>query len=242
MALTTNLVAYYKWDESSGNASDSSGNSNTLTNTNTVGYSAALINNGSDFLRTSSRYFSIASGSQTGLGVTGNAITMNVWYKGDADMNNRIARIYWRLGGTGSYGYQLSTSGNAYTPNNAFVVSLVGTGGGTDYAFGTAGMATDGTRRMITASYDGTNIFCYVDGTLVSTSGTLSNRLTNANAQTFYVGSNGGDFLTGQLDEGGIWSRTLTGPEITELYNAGAGLTYPFTVASTFTPRSSFFM
>ncbi len=234
MALIDNLVAYYKFDESSGNASDSSGNSNTLTNNNTVGYSAALINNGADFARLNSRNFSIIASSQTGLAVTGNAISMNIWHRGNANLNNVIGRLFWRLGGTGNYGYQLSTTGNVYSPNNAYLVSLVGIGGGTDFAFGTATMATDGTRRMITATYNGTNIKCYINGSLVSTSGTLSNYLTNANAQTFYVGaSSGGDFIDGQLDESAIWSRAITDTEITSLYNGGLGLTYPFGAGAT---------
>jgi hypothetical protein len=43
MALTDNLLAYYKLDESSGNAFDSFAGK-TLTNNNTVGFAAALIN------------------------------------------------------------------------------------------------------------------------------------------------------------------------------------------------------
>ena len=45
MALTDNLVSYWKLDESSGNAADSVG-SNTLTNTGTATYAAGKINNG----------------------------------------------------------------------------------------------------------------------------------------------------------------------------------------------------
>lgn len=48
MALTDNLVSYWKLDESSGNASDSVG-SNTLTNNGTAGYASGKINNAVDF-------------------------------------------------------------------------------------------------------------------------------------------------------------------------------------------------
>ena len=44
MAISDNLISYYKFDESSGNASDSVG-SNTGTNTGLT-YSAGIINNG----------------------------------------------------------------------------------------------------------------------------------------------------------------------------------------------------
>jgi hypothetical protein len=33
----------------------------------------------------------------------------------------------------------------------------------------------------------------------------------------------------GDIDEVGIWSRVLTSTEVTQLYNGGAGLQYPFT-------------
>ena len=41
---------------------------------------------------------------------------------------------------------------------------------------------------------------------------------------------NGGEtqHFNGSIDEVGIWDRDLTASEITELYNAGAGKTYPF--------------
>lgn len=51
MALTDNLISYWKLDESSGNASDSVG-SNTLTNSN-VTYATGKINNGAVFNSTS---------------------------------------------------------------------------------------------------------------------------------------------------------------------------------------------
>jgi len=36
----------------------------------------------------------------------------------------------------------------------------------------------------------------------------------------------------GMIDEIGVWSRALTDAEVTQLYNAGAGLQYPFSSSS----------
>ena len=44
---------------------------------------------------------------------------------------------------------------------------------------------------------------------------------------TYVIGAR---LLAGSIDEAGIWSRALSGTEITELYNAGAGITYPFSI------------
>jgi hypothetical protein len=37
----------------------------------------------------------------------------------------------------------------------------------------------------------------------------------------------------GMIDEIGVWSRALTSGEVTQLYNSGAGLQYPFTSNNT---------
>ena len=36
------------------------------------------------------------------------------------------------------------------------------------------------------------------------------------------------NFLNCYIDEVGIWSRTLTSTEVSDLYNSGSGLQYPF--------------
>lgn len=44
----------------------------------------------------------------------------------------------------------------------------------------------------------------------------------------FFANSGGPDPLKGAIDEIGMWKRALTTAEITQLYNGGAGLQYPF--------------
>ena len=61
MSLLTNIVSYYKADESSGNASDSTAQANTLTNNGTVTYNTGKINNGAYFSGASTMYFSRAN-------------------------------------------------------------------------------------------------------------------------------------------------------------------------------------
>lgn len=62
-------------------------------------------------------------------------------------------------------------------------------------------------------------------GTVVTT-----NQLTDDGTQ-FSVGDSVAGFgaLSGRVDELGLWKRALTPTQITALYNAGAGTTYPFT-------------
>lgn len=238
-AVWSDYAAVWHMEETSGNITSSTGN-NTGVDNNTVGTGTGQIQNGRNFLRSSSEYFDIASGSQTGLGITGNSITLSCWAKGDSTLNNAVGRLIWRLGGTGSYGYQLSTSGSSYSPNNAYAISAVGTGGGYDFAFGTAGDATSGTLKHIVATYDGTNFRGYVN-TSKSTSTTKSNHLTNANAISFYIGSSGaGDYYDDILDEIRVRPSVLSDNWITSEYNNQsdeAGFWGSWTnVGSTFTP------
>ena len=37
-------------------------------------------------------------------------------------------------------------------------------------------------------------------------------------------------YFTGSIDEAGVWNRTLAAAEVTQLYNSGNGLAYPFTL------------
>ncbi len=44
----------------------------------------------------------------------------------------------------------------------------------------------------------------------------------------------GGDVIDGRMDDWSMWSRALSAAEISQLYNSGIGLQYPFTVSSFF--------
>lgn len=95
MALTDNLIAYWKLDESSGNASDSSGNGHTLTN-NSISYGASKINNGAIF-----------NGSNTFTLSTITPITINLWLNPSV-----IASKTFFMSGGGSQTIQGNGSGN----------------------------------------------------------------------------------------------------------------------------------
>lgn len=50
-----------------------------------------------------------------------------------------------------------------------------------------------------------------------------------SNSEDVLIGLySGGYHYTGTIDEVGIWSKVLSADEVTELYNTGDGLTYPF--------------
>jgi hypothetical protein len=110
ISLTTNLVSYWKLDESSGNAVDSVG-SNTLTNTNTVTYSSGVINNGANFVEASSQKLSITDASQSGLDFTGN-MTLAGWVKFTAGGGTQKNMIGKDNGASTGYAFYWESSGN----------------------------------------------------------------------------------------------------------------------------------
>lgn len=67
----------------------------------------------------------------------------------------------------------------------------------------------------------------YLNGTTYNASGATPNTSVAAMAIGKNIVNNV-QYFNGSIDEVGIWSRELTSGEVTSLYNAGAGLQYPF--------------
>ena len=228
MALTDNLVAYYKLDESSGNASSSVG-SYTLTNTGTASYSSAKINNGIDFGTTNTtKWLNYLSGN---LGITGGACTISGWIK----LNTEIASGNWDLinqsSTTNRVWQYIEYEYNGGSRRLGFYRDKGGVGAqGPTYTI-TLGTST---WYYITYTYDGTNVRGYVNGSLVAgptaASGNGSANATNGFSigDRIFLGGALGNKASSIQDETGLWSRALSDSEISELYNSGAGLAYDF--------------
>lgn len=226
MALTDNIINYWKLDESSGNAADSVG-AVTLTNTASATYGAALINNGlvansGGYLRNSSDNTSLGTTTAWtinlwvwmsalpsgvndfffGLGDSANKLTYNIYYREDGSLRLRGERV---LNGVSS-------------PKVESVTSL-----------------STSTWHMITFTFDGAAIELFLDASSVGSTSTSGTGSTDDGH-----GTSVGATCTGaqplrtnvKVDEYGIWTRELSGAEITELYNSGAGLQYPFSSPS----------
>ena len=58
--------------------------------------------------------------------------------------------------------------------------------------------------------------------------GGTGNGLVSASFAAGRPGDVNGSYWDGRIDELGVWGRVLSPAEISELYNAGAGLAYPF--------------
>lgn len=227
----TGVVSCWKLDESSGNATDSVG-SNTLTNVNTVTYSAGKINNGANLVSASSQRLTAGNVFQW---QKGQAVSISLWVKLASTGNNSIFlsnRVDstisgWEAGilSTGKLRFLLS---NATSDGYTDTTADPGLSSGTFYhiVFTTSNFGVPSTYKI------------YVD----AVSKALDAGSTHDGGTNTYVGGvfqvgaryvSPALFLNGELDEVGIWERELTSTEVDQLYNSGAGLACPFISTST---------
>src|SRR3989338_2464400 len=219
MSLIDNIVYYYKFDESSGNASDSV-SSNTLTNTNTVGYGTGIINNGADGGATNtSKYF---TSSTMAVNLSTGACTINFWMKPTASKNTQMVFLM-----DGNLEFRVGTRTSDlmwFTRYNGVSAQYREISVNYD----------DGSWRMVTATFDGSTVKAYINGTQSGTDLSVTGS-GSPGAGSIKVGGYpafGDEYFTRLIDEVGIWERALSATEITELYNSGAGIQYPFTATT----------
>ena len=211
---TTNLVSYYKLDENAANTTvaDAHGTNTGTASTNTANlYDASgLINSDFKFDGTS-EYVNLTNINQGTMGVS-------LWIKGWTSTTDRVIMNKW----TGTL-----ENGNWMVWFNA---------GNLDFFIREAGawktvsttIPNSANRNHIVVRYDGTTQDIIVnDGTPVtdSWSGSIA---SNTDIVQLAVQENRW-FYDGQLDEVAIFS-SLSDQDVTDLYNAGAGLAYPFTI------------
>jgi hypothetical protein len=219
MALTDDCVAFWKLD----NENDLVGSAN-FTNNNSVNFGIGLIGNCADNFNTgSSRSLTVANS----LGITNGSYSFSVWIylislpaSGDNwaifsnsnntnDIDNQIT-----IRNNGGI-YQIRFARNRYNiSSQSFLVTF---------------SPSIDTWYHIVQTYDGTNLKGYIDGTYQSQLATSGNGSGTTTTRTALGTGLSGTFYTGKIDCVGVWTRDITSSEVTELYNGGAGIEYPFT-------------
>lgn len=225
MSLLSNIVAYWKLDESSGNAHDAVADAYTLTNVGSFSYATAKINNGADFGASNT-----TKGLNTAndLGINGGAVTMNVWVKINTEIASGTYNMLKCQSGTQDviqyidYEYNSGTR-RLHWRRFKFVTTV------NDFVYN----ITLGTSNwyMLTYTFDGSDVKGYVNGGYVGHVASSGNGST-ALSEYFAIADTNGAYASAIFDECGVWSRALSQDEITSLYNGGAGLQYPFLPAN----------
>lgn len=236
MALSTSdAISIWKCNESSGDASDSVGG-RTLTNTGSVGYTTGLLGN-----------CAVSSANGTYLRRTD---TCTLTSSSDFSLI-----FYFKISSEDSADHDFFWISNNGNPTGWYVRGLYEYNGGSRRLrfFRSGSSATfldktvnvgDNTWHMISFTYT-------ASGGAMTLSLDAGTRVTGTNTGTGNHGaSSGTDFLDsggsgygaslkGNMDGIYLLNRAITTTEEATLYNAGAGLDYPW---GAFTPKTSFFM
>ena len=97
--------------------------------------------------------------------------------------------------------------------------------GGTSFTIGT-GYPPIGKWQMITLIKNATGGKLYINGTLNREVPAWASTLTTWNYTLGCAEDGGYGYAKGYIDEMGWWNRTLSAAEVTQLYNAGSGITW----------------
>lgn len=223
MAITDNLTVGYKFDEASGNALDVL-LSNDLTDTNTVTATTGKVSGARLFTKANAEYFTHADNAAFSTGDID--FTWAVWINAVTPSNTAV--LFSKSDATVTE-YELYISGTKvrfYVENG---------GASADVGATTFGNLTGSTSYFVVAWHDSVNNIVGVSVNDVSDTTSYSSGVLD-NAHPFYVARNGanfaGQYFDGWMDELFFWKRVLTSGERTQLYNAGAGLAYPWTTST----------
>lgn len=206
MALETNLVANYRME---GNSNDNAGSNNGTDTSIVYGNTYGFINQGASF---SSAYSDIG----TGIDMTGN-FTVNAW-------------VYFNGAGYGGfYWYVMANDNNTGVRQGGFGVDDQGKihsdRNVADVLFHTGTALSLNTWTMLTYTYDGSVITGYMNASsqnALSMSAFASTTNHEFIGKRQYSGAEG--YWQGYIDELSVWSRALSGTEVTTLYNSGIGM------------------
>jgi hypothetical protein len=222
MSLLTDLIAYWKLDESSGNAIDAH-DDNDLTQTNDPGTATGILNDARDFERGSSELFSIADNDDLSVGDID--FTISAWVKLENKAADEMVIAAKSSGSQGDYFLEYNNDADRF---RFLVFTGLGFSGSASVLADTLGSPAEATWYFVVAWHDAAANTLNIqvnNGTADTTS--HSGGVNNNAGTLFFVG---GDPFTnywdGLIDEVGFWKRTLTSGERTSLYNSGSGLAY----------------
>ena len=205
------LLAYWNLNETSGTRADNSGNGHYLDEVGgVVGYSTGIISNSAvpftNYLRTND-IINMNSGSSD--------YTFQFWLK----INNASNQDIMVPEPDGDFAFYYDAD------NQTFRISEIAVNDDNLFNYAPNGNQWDHIAIVIS----GNTYTSYLNGVSQGTL-TYANFLITSEINFGNSIRNGGNYpVTGLMDEIAIWSRALSGTEITQLYNAGAGRTYPFT-------------
>lgn len=223
MALTDNLIAYWSLDEASGNAIDAHSTHDLTETSGTIGSASGKVGNCRDFEAGDTEWFEIADNAD--LSLADEDFTFSAWVQLESKGAMRCI-LTKDNGSAGEYYFQFDNAADRFELE---IWNGPGYANKGEIQANNLGSPSLSTWYFLVAWYDASANTLNIqanNGTVdsVSFSGGTQN-----NTGKVYLGSSVYDQVwDGLIDEVGFWKRVLTSDERTTLYNAGAGLAYPF--------------
>lgn len=232
MALTDDLTAYYKLEDETATVGQN------LTNVGSTPFSPAKIANGADGGENNSdRYLANESWSPITFAEMNTAWSIGFWvYQNTAD----LAMVFvFNLGSDGSEDNNRRQVWFGLSDTNNYVISMYPNFG----TLVTAATIPFNTFVYLMGTYDGSTMQFYINGSpsesINGNFGSPVNGIPSViSILTQRYGGTSYNLSSVIVDECGFWTRALSSTEVSQLYNSGAGLQYPFT---TTTVNSGFF-
>lgn len=224
MALTDNLISYWKLDEATAASRADSVGTNTLTDVNSVSQQTGKISNCAGFASASSQKLTLSDNSSISTGdidftfsgwvyFTTLGAVRDLWTKW-VDAGNQREYLLLYNSGTNRLEWYVSNNGTA-----AVVVTA-----------NNFGAPSTSTWYHVVTWHDSVNnqIGIAVNAGTADTASHTTGVFDST--ATFALGARNTSpaYHNGRIDELGFWKRVLTSTERTQLYNSGNGLAYPF--------------
>ena len=210
--LTTGLVSYYKL---AGNANDFFGSNQGTVNGSPV-LGSGIIGQGYDFQNVQTNYIDVPYSASLAFGTT---FSLSCWVKLDGSVNGTAVMGKWNgQGGSSSNDWALLinyTDVIFYSNGNSGLQATVA-----------SGVLTVGSWMHIVGTYDGAHLTLYINNVQKGTPQAQTGNSNHGTSDVWvgnYSGTGSNQALDGTLAEVGIWNKTVSSTEISDLYNSGAG-------------------
>jgi hypothetical protein len=209
--LLTDLLAWYDCDETSGAIADSEGSADLTNNGGTQTANGLILDGTSDFAGSIDATFEIQT------------MTVSVWVTTTqtGETSGIVDNYYWS-----GDGWSLEIGGEWDNNGTAVFHLNDGTNELNLYKYPDGTSIRDGAEHVLIATFDGSNAYLYVDGTLEATSA-WAHTITYDAANRLTLGSRsaGGQlYFAGTIRNVGVWTKVVSSDERTDLQT----LTYPF--------------
>ena len=221
MALTTNITAYWKLDEASWNAADSVWTS-TWVNVWTIGFATGKIWNGITNNYTNDKYLSCGTNV-----INGAETSISLWFK-IPSANTQVSNLFTIMGNNTNERILIWVSAASAGKINVYAVNK-----SPQWRHTGTTSVNDWNRHHIVVVYASATVKVYLDWNTWTPEVNVSSSWSLATSGLgIYIGgryySVSTDSFNWNIDEVWVRDRVLTTAEVTQLYNGGAWLTYPF--------------